>query len=445
MNPEFRNIYGFALFNAFSFQVILGGPMILYAKTLEASATMLGLIAGMTSLLVVLQIPAARHVDAVGYKRFVLSGWTVRTVFVALMALVPLTGGWLPAASQLALLVGLLFLFNLARGISSCGWLPWISSIIPPEVRGRHLTFEASTVNLGSFVVFWLAAWVLGADEPGPWRFSALFAFAALCAAVSLRFLQRIPEAEVVERLPASSRPRYREMLRYPGFARLVVFNLAWALACGGLATFVVAYLKEMEEWSEQRILAMMSLGFLGGLSNQWLLPRVLDKQGSKPVIFVAAGLWVLIAVGWTATAGGPPKDGWLVIALLLFGIGLAGSMMNLANLRLVLLSAPEAGRSHYFATVSVLSHLALGCAPVCWGILLDRWGGRVGDFAGLEWNRYTVLFAAMLVAFILSAVAAFFLREPGGTDFRRLLDEAVSTRRLRFWLRSAFRVPPRG
>jgi MFS family permease len=444
MPPEIRNIYGFALFNAFSFQVILGGPMILYAKTLEASSTTLGLIAGMTSLLVVLQIPAARHVDAVGYKRFVLSGWTVRTVFVALMALLPLTGAWLPSASQLALLIGLLFLFNLARGISSCGWLPWISSIIPPEVRGRHLTFEASTVNAGSFAVFWLAAWVLGGASPEPWRFAALFGFAAVCAALSLRFLQRIPETEV-ERLPPSAGPRLREMLAYPGFARLVSFNLLWSLACGGLATFIVAYLKEMEEWSEQRILGMMSLGFIGGLCNQWLLPGVLDKHGSKPAIFAAAGLCLLIAVGWTATAGGPPKDGWTLIALLLFGIGLASSMMNLANLRLVLLSAPESGRSHYFATISVISHLALGCAPVCWGILLDVWGSRVWEFAGLQWNRYTALFAGMLLAFVLAAVAACFLREPGGTDFRKLLDEAVSRRRLRYWLRSAFRVPPRG
>ena len=43
-----NNAYFFAAFNALSFQIVLGSPMILYAKSLDASATVLGLIAGMT-------------------------------------------------------------------------------------------------------------------------------------------------------------------------------------------------------------------------------------------------------------------------------------------------------------------------------------------------------------------------------------------------------------
>ncbi|MEZ5327514.1 MAG: hypothetical protein R3F19_20885 [Verrucomicrobiales bacterium] len=66
-----RNAYGFAAFNALSFQMVLGSPMILYAKSLGASATVLGLIAGMLPLLVALQIPAAGYVDKAGYKKFV--------------------------------------------------------------------------------------------------------------------------------------------------------------------------------------------------------------------------------------------------------------------------------------------------------------------------------------------------------------------------------------
>ena len=53
---------------------IFGFTLIFMA--LGASATVLGLIAGMTPLLVIFQIPAARHVSSVGYKRFVLAGWS---------------------------------------------------------------------------------------------------------------------------------------------------------------------------------------------------------------------------------------------------------------------------------------------------------------------------------------------------------------------------------
>ncbi len=85
----------FALFNGLSFQIVLGSPMVLYAKTLDASATVLGIIAGMMPLLVIFQIPAANYIPRMGYKRFVLAGWGTRVMFIFGMALVPLTAGFL--------------------------------------------------------------------------------------------------------------------------------------------------------------------------------------------------------------------------------------------------------------------------------------------------------------------------------------------------------------
>src|SRR3954465_3764744 len=94
--PEgLHHAFWFALFNAFSFQIVLGSPMVLYAKSLEASATVLGIISGMMPLLVIFQIPAANYVDRVGYKRFVYAGWGARVSVIFVMALVPLTSGFL--------------------------------------------------------------------------------------------------------------------------------------------------------------------------------------------------------------------------------------------------------------------------------------------------------------------------------------------------------------
>src|SRR5205085_3151158 len=129
--PGLSNAYFFAMFNALSFQIVLGSPMLLYAKGIGASATILGVIAGMMPLLVIFQIPAAQYVAGVGYKRFVYGGWGVRVMFIFVIALVPLASGFLNDANRLALILILLFAFNLSRGISSAGWLPWISSIVP--------------------------------------------------------------------------------------------------------------------------------------------------------------------------------------------------------------------------------------------------------------------------------------------------------------------------
>src|SRR6478735_6147031 len=111
--PGLHHAFSFSAFNALSFQIVLGSPMILYAKSLEASATVLGIIAGMMPLLVIFQIPAASHINRIGYRKFVLAGWSTRVLFIFAMALVPVAGAFLNQANRLALLLALLFCFNL--------------------------------------------------------------------------------------------------------------------------------------------------------------------------------------------------------------------------------------------------------------------------------------------------------------------------------------------
>src|SRR5512140_2380999 len=115
--PALHNAYLFSTFNAFSYQIVLSSPMVLYAKTLGASATVLGIIAGMMPLLVIFQIPAANHIPRLGYKRFVYAGWGTRVMFIFAMALVPLTFKFLDPVNRLGLMLLLLFCFNLSRGI----------------------------------------------------------------------------------------------------------------------------------------------------------------------------------------------------------------------------------------------------------------------------------------------------------------------------------------
>src|SRR6185295_10790190 len=107
--PGMSNAFVFATFNALSFQIVLSSPMVLYARSLEASATVLGIIVGMMPLLVIFQIPAAAHIARVGYKKFVYAGWGTRVMFIFGIALVPLTGSFLDKGNRLGLLLVLLF------------------------------------------------------------------------------------------------------------------------------------------------------------------------------------------------------------------------------------------------------------------------------------------------------------------------------------------------
>src|SRR6266849_3444630 len=302
--PGLHNAFLFAAFNALSFQLVLSSPMVLYAKTLGASATVLGIITGMMPLLVIFQIPAASYIPRLGFKRFVYAGWGTRVMFIFAMALVPLTGGFLDAKNRLALMLALLFCFNLSRGISSCAWLPWITLLVPTSLRGKYLSRDAAVQGGGSFVTFLIAAACL-AGETRAWQFAALFAFSAVTGAVSLSSLKRIPDAEMPEEIRSSKAPvPWLEMTVYPPFKKLLLAVAGWSVAYGGMTAFTVTFLK-VGGMSEAKILLVTSMSFVGGLSSFWVLGSRLDRFGSKPVLTFSFIAWVAVLAGWVSLSGG--------------------------------------------------------------------------------------------------------------------------------------------
>jgi MFS family permease len=431
-----KNIFLFTVFNAFSYQIILSSPMVLYAKDIGASATVLGIVAGMMPLLVIFQIPAAKHVERVGYKKFIYAGWGTRVLFIVGMALVPLAGYFLNPMSQLALLLMLLFGFNLSRGISSCAWLPWMTSLISPELRGRYLVRDASFLNLASFSVFLITAFTLG-TEPRPWRFALLFAFSAVMGGMSLVFVKRIPEPEKPEHIRTSTEPvPWQEIANYPPFRKLLWMNFAWALAYGGMNSFVVAFLKTEAGFVERDIMLVTSTAFLGGLGSLWLLSSRLDRFGSKPVLTFSMIAWIGILIGWICLAGKIIAPLLSVLIALQFLMGLGASLVTLSNTRLAMAIVPAMGRSHFFALFSVVANLTLGLSPVLWGISIDAAQSLKWRWHGFELNRFSLFFLVVAVMFFITLALCRRLEEPQAASMEELLRDILKQSPLRFWLR---------
>jgi len=117
-HPDASNSFRFSLFNAVNFQITLGAPMVLYAKSLGGSATTIGIVASLAPLMTVLQLPTAYFIPKVGYKGFVLFGMSARAAFLFLLAILPLLH-FLRPVTQVELMLTFLFLFNVVRGISN--------------------------------------------------------------------------------------------------------------------------------------------------------------------------------------------------------------------------------------------------------------------------------------------------------------------------------------
>jgi MFS family permease len=395
--PGALNVNGFSFFNAVSFQIVLGAPVILFAKSLGASSFVLGTIAALTPLLNILQLLAARFLHRVGYKRFVLSGWGARTFFTFCIAVLPLLPG-LSIPTRLGLLIAALFCFNLLRGFSAGAWLPWLTALVPAPVRGRFLSRDNAFMHLGCLAALLLSAWVMTGSVEAD-EYAAVFGIGLLSALVSLWFVHRIPEVESAEdRKQSGVAVPWGAMLRFPPFAKLLWFTTIYMTVIGSLGVFTVEYLVVRGKFAESMILLLSAWSFVGALAGLAITAPRLDATGSKPWLRHGLVIMALVILGWFFLASGL-LPGWpaLVAGLNFFG-GLAGAIFGVANTRIMMGSVPAMGRNHFFALFTVVSGLGLGGAPMVWGAMLDTLGTLDVVLGVMTVNRYSVYFAALVV-----------------------------------------------
>ena len=115
----------FAFFNALSWQIGIGTPMVLFAEQLGASPFEVGLAYSFVFVLTPVQILSTALLPRFGYKAVMLGGWGTRSVFLgvpALLALLALGGErpWMVHA-----LVWSVFFFCLCRSIGAASGISW--------------------------------------------------------------------------------------------------------------------------------------------------------------------------------------------------------------------------------------------------------------------------------------------------------------------------------
>ncbi len=389
-------VNGFSFFNAVSFQIILGAPVILFAKSLGASSLVLGIIASLTPLLTILQLVAARFLHRVGYRRFILAGWGTRSLFTLAIAVLPV---WPPLdpGGRLFLLVAALFGFNLLRGLASGAWLPWLTALIPESGRGRFLSRDQAFMHAGCLVALLASAWVMSGSVE-PWEYTSVFGLGVVAALASLWFIKRVPDVDSPEELRRSAvRVPWAAMLRFPPFARLLGFSLLYMIVAGGLGVFTIEFLVAHEKFSEGAVLGLSALAFVGALAGLAVAGPAIDSTGSKLWLRHTLALLGAVVAGWWAIAAGV-LPGWIgLVGALNFLGGVSGAVFGLASTRIVMGSVPRMGRNHFFALFTVVTSLGLGGAPVAWGAVLDTVGTLEIVWPLFSLNRYSIYFGALI------------------------------------------------
>jgi MFS family permease len=418
------NAYLFQIFNTISFAIVLTTPMLLYFKGLGASGTVLGIVTALPALLNILQMPAARFVEQVGYRTFVLRGWSLRSLFILGIAGVAFLPAKIDATTRMALVLFLLFAYNTSRGISVCGYLPWITQWIPDEIRGRYLSRDwicNSTATVATSLA--TAAYLYYGTSQG--MFGTVFLASFVAAMISLLFLRRIPDVPPPHSGTGKGVP-WKEIAAFPPFFSLLVYNVIIFGALAGGGVFWVPCLRDQFQLTDAQILLFGAISpTVMSVCLLWL-GHVVDRVGSRPVLALANVMLAIHLLSWASLSAHLLPLSWWGILLIQVTSGIAIAALNLGNQRLAMSIVPTMGRSHFFALFSVVNGLTLGVLPIAWGIALDSLAGWRQGWNLWEWNHFSVLYVALAVIALGAQVWHSRLTEPRAMTtedfFRELL-----------------------
>ena len=431
--PQATNSFRFSLFNAINFQITLGAPMVLYAKSLGGSATTIGIVASLAPLMTVLQLPTAYFIPRVGYKGFVLFGWSVRAVLLFMLAILPLLV-FLPGAIQTQLMLVCLFLFNVVRGISTGAWLPWLTALVPANARGAFLRSDQFHMQCGGMLAIAIATIVLWSGGE-PWQFSLLFVISGLAGMLSLHFVRKIPDIEIGEQAKSSGQPvPWLQILKYPPFAKLLIFNVVYNWVVGGLAAFVIAFLEGRAGYTAGQVLAVSLAAAVGAFATVPFFGLILERTGSKPLLRLAMSLYLVGILFWVLITSGIAPAHYLLIGFNYLILGVAGGLFSIANTRIAMDTMPTMGRNHFFSLFTVFASLSLGLAPIFWGVFLDILGRKEFSIGFFQVNRYSTYFVLLSLLGIVTFFLAKPLVEEQGKPFDTAIRDVVILARLKLY-----------
>lgn len=424
MPARANRAYVFIGLNAFSYQIAVTSPMILFARDLGAPSTVIGILTGVLPLLILLQLPMARHFARLGYLELYVRGWIWRIAAVFGMTALPIgvRVGWLSREAAIAALLALVTWFSLMRGLVSGAWMPWLAAIIPPRRRVQFLSLERISTNVAAVLAMLTSAAVLAA-VPSLDAYAIVFGVSAAVGVASLHFMRQIP-APPPDRdsRPPGTAAFVRAALRDLSFRRFLALNVAAQLVLGALPAFTVVFTRDELGMGNGLVLFVSAGALVAGIIALQVMRRAIERRGSKPYLWRALAGWAVCLTAWlmvsalarpAGSGGALPTPGLVAVAIaLLLANGYVSATFELAAARILVTTAgnrPETAQ--IFALNTAVANLAAFVSPVAWGALLDASRGVDAAAGALHFTNYSIFFGLMCL--FLTAVAWALRRTP--------------------------------
>jgi len=408
-----HNAYTFQIFNAISWMIVLGMPLILLAKFFNASATTIGILTALPPLLAMLQLPASHYVDRIGYRKMMMYGWTSRAFFILVIAFTPFFARSVSNNLLLLIIIFSMFMYSLLRGFTSCAWMPWISSIIPNDLRGQYVAREQFSINVTGFFLLILLGIFMG-KNPDAFRFAFIFFISTISAFISTIFLNRIPipPNHIEENTNFNFTSNVKTILKDRNFQTYMLFVFLISFSLCSIGSFTILFLKDRVGIQENFILYFGALSTLGVLLSVLLWGKYVDFFGCKPIATISIfGIITYLLILFLFSTNVIPT-GIISIGLVYFFMGICGGGYVVSGAKLSMYTVPEERPAVAFAILTFISGLTTSIVPVSWGIIIDKLNSFHYKFYIFDISSFSFLYLVSSIGLIAAVITLRFVKE---------------------------------
>jgi MFS family permease len=356
-----------------------GAFLVAFALLMGASNTVVGLLAAISPITQLFQVPAIYVVDRAASRKtlVVLSSFLSRISWLV-VAIIP----WLvPSDQRVDVLLICLFLYFGLGTLSACGFNPWIRDFVPEKIMGRYFgkrmaigTAAASVLALLAGVGIELGKWYAPSEFV---PYSVLFLLGGSIGLSGVYFLSQVPEPKVAKHRPEGMFESLGQPFRDHNFRRLLIFLGVLFFAINLSGPFYAVYMIKRLDMSMALVIGLAVLSQMMSVISFRFWGKAADNFTNKSALIVSGYIYIVSVLIWPFLL---ISDSYffmipvLVIVHVLTGISAAG--VNLCTANIALKAAPR-GKATAFLAVNTLVHgVAAATAPILGGIVADNLPG---------------------------------------------------------------------
>lgn len=395
-----------------------------FARSIGASNTVFGILAGALPLMSVLQVLAAwvleRHRRR--KRQFLIAGLIGRSLWLLVPAL-PLLHKYLPSlfpqAFVLPGVIALIVLSATCQAFVSPAFFSWMTDLAHSRVRS---TFFARRMQVGTLagMCVSISGGLIADNFPSREIYCAVLFIAALAGLGDILMFVGVRDPRGLEPRPpevdealdelAQSIPSplasIREPLRQPEVRRFLLFVCLLFSGYGLYGPFLWLHSSEYLHLSKTETgLLVNAAPMLAIAITSRFWGRLSQRYGNRPVMRLGSLGITLVPLGMLLIQPDPDLLSKILLGLLFFASGILFVAIDLANVNMMTGLCPQVPRS----TMAALYFIAGGCSFALCSVAAGRLSDALGDWQAqlgpLHLENYHVLFVLSLIVRVLNAL----------------------------------------